>query len=87
MFPNKLVPNISNSTPRNPSFCSYVSVSIVCPTPFINKPKSSRVLSIFLIFSIPSFDIMNVIFLSIPTSAVDASAVNSNDVKTILANS
>ena len=62
-------------------------------TPFINKPESSRDLTIFITFSISSFDIISVvvpdpkIVLCIPASAANSAAVNPNGIKTLLANS
>ena len=81
--------------PRNPPFCSFVSFSIVSLVLFISKPKSSRDLTIFNIFYYSSFEIVNVIahcanskvrpelriFLLIPASAADATAVNPNGIK------
>ena len=45
-FPNKLAPNVLNSIPRNPPLCSFTSFLIFLLTPFINKPDSSRDLTI-----------------------------------------
>ena len=65
---------------------------IVYLTPFNNKQKSSRDLTLFIISSIPSFDIISVavpdykIFLCYPASAADAVVVNPNGIKTLLAN-
>ena len=56
-----------------------------------NKPESSRDVSILIMSSITLFDIISVawpdskIFLCIPASAADATAVNPNGVKTLLA--
>ena len=57
--------------------------------------ESSRDLTNFIMSSISSFDIISVvlllsdpkIFLCIPTSAIDAAAVNRDGIKTLLANS
>ena len=46
---------------RNPLFCSLASFSIVSPTPFINKPVSSKDLIIFMISFISSFEIVSVV--------------------------
>ena len=60
--------------------------------PFINKQDPSRELTIFMILFICSFEIINVvmpysnIFLWIVLSVADAAAVNSNGIKTLLAN-
>ena len=70
---------------RNPSFCSSVSFLIVLLTSFINKPDSSRDLTIYII-SISLFEIINVvipgakIFLFIPASAANAATVNPNGI-------
>ena len=45
--------------PRNPSFCSFATFSIVSLTPFINKPDYSTDLTLF-IYSVSSFEIINV---------------------------
>ena len=37
----KLAFNVLNNMPRNPTFCSFVSFSIVSSTPVINKSESS----------------------------------------------
>ena len=41
-FPNKLVSNVPNNMLKNPPFHYFASISIVSPTPFINKPDSSK---------------------------------------------
>ena len=77
---------------RNALSCIFASFLIVLLTPFINKPDSLRDLTTFIISSISSFEIINVvtadakIFFSIPASATDAAAVNSNGIKALLAN-
>lgn len=48
IFPAKLVLRVPNTTPRNPPFYSFASFSIVWVTPFINKPESSKDLTIFI---------------------------------------
>ena len=66
---------------------------MVSLTSFNNKPKTLRDLTIFIIYSILSFDVISVvvpehkIFLCIPASAADATDVNPNGIKTLLANS
>ena len=37
-LPNKVASKVPNKIPRNPTFCSCVSVLIVWLTSFINKP-------------------------------------------------
>ena len=60
--------------------------------PFIDKPNSLRDLIILMISFISSLEIINVvmrypnIFLWIAVSVVDAAAVNSNGIKTLLGN-
>ena len=91
-FPNKLVPNIPNKTPRNQPFCYFVLFLIVSLTLFINKPDSLSYWTIFMASFIASFEIIIVslldpnIVLWIAASVANAAAVNSNDIKTLLAN-
>ena len=69
---------------RNPLFCSLASFSIVSPTPFINKPVSSKDLIIFMISFISSFEIVSVvmsgpkIFFWIPVSVADVASLDSD---------
>ena len=62
-FPYKLAPNEPNvpndKMLRNSPFCAFPSFSIVLLMPFINKPHSSRDLTIFMISSISSFKTVN----------------------------
>ena len=51
-FPNKLAPKVPNNIPRNPPFCSFVSLAH-----FINNPDSSRDLTIFMIAFISSLKV------------------------------
>ena len=80
IFPNKPAPNVPNNIPRNSPFCYYASFC----TPFNSKPESSRDLTIFIMSSISSFDIISVvvpeskIFLCIPASAAAAAAAAVN---------
>ena len=64
-FPYKLAPNEPNvpndNMLRNSPFCAFPSFSIVLLMPFVNKPYSSRDLTIFMISSISSFKIINVV--------------------------
>ena len=70
---------------------SFVLFLIVLVIPLINKPKSTRHLNIFIIFSIFTFEIINVelptpiMLLWAPASAADADAVNPDNIKTVLA--
>ena len=65
----------------------YVSSSIVLVTPFIDKPQSSKDLTIFIISSISLIDfIYNVILEPIPVSTADATVVNPSGIKTLLTN-
>ena len=77
---NTLVPD---NILRNPLFCSFASFLIVSITPFIYKPYSPRDLTIFMISFTSSFEIINVV---ITVSVADATAVNPNGIKTLLAN-
>ena len=69
---------------RNALFCSLATFSIVSPTPFINKPVSSRDLIIFMISFISSFEIVSVvmsglkIFFWIPVSVADVAPLDSD---------
>ena len=68
--------------------------------PFINKPDSSRDLTIFMTTFMSSFEIINLVipdpniffansctfFLRIAASVADAAAVNPISIKTVLAN-
>ena len=87
-FPNKLAPNVpSKNCLETYFFCSFVLFLIV-----IGKTDSSRGLIIFVISFISLFEIINVVmpdpktFFRIAASIADATAINPNDIKTILAN-
>ena len=77
-----------NNIPGNPPFCSFASFLIVSLTTINNKPDYLRDLISF----ISSFEITNVvvpdlnIHLWIVASFADAVVVNSNGIKTFLAN-
>ena len=76
---------------KNLTFCSFASFLIISLTPFTNKSDSSRDLTIFMISSTSSFEIIHIvipnpkIFLCIPASVDDAADVNPNSIKTVLA--
>ena len=88
ILPNKIKPIASNEILRNTLICSIASLLIVLLAPFNNNPESSRDLTILIMSSISSFDIISVvvpqskIFLCIPASAADTVAVNPNGIKT-----
>ena len=87
-FPNIVVTNVPNNVERDPSFCSFASSLIVFRIPFITNPNYSTDLTIFIITSISSIEIINEViqnFLRIGAS-VAAAAVNPNEIKTLLAN-
>ena len=93
IFPTKLAPNVPYNILRNPPFCSFALFSFFSLTPYKNKSESSRDLTILIMSSISSFDIINGVllldpksFLYIPVSAADATAVNPNGIRTLLAN-
>ena len=73
---------------RNPPSCSFASFWIVSPSSFIDKPNSSRYLTIFKISSFSSAVIIIAvipdprIYFWIPAS-VAAAAVNPNGIKTL----
>ena len=90
---NKLAPNLPISIEKKKSsFLFFVSFLIYLITHFIDKPESSINLAFFMILSIPSFYIVNVvvldpnIFFGISGSASDAVAVNLNGIRILLAN-
>ena len=70
----------------------FASFLIVLLTPFINKPDSSRDLTIFIILFIFSLEIIYVvipdpnIFLGIAASVANATVVNPNGINTLLDN-
>ena len=82
---------MANNIPRNPTFCSFALFLIVLLTYFINKPDSPSDLIVFVILFISSLEIVNVvlpdpnIFLWIAASVSDATAVNPNGIKVLLA--
>ena len=90
-FPTKVAPNVPKNILRNLPFCYFASFLIVSLMPFINKSNSLRDLTIFIISSISSFEIINVlisdpkVFIWIAVSVADAAAVNSNDIEALLA--
>ena len=98
-FSNKLAANAPNNLLKNQPLCllsHFLSVSL---TSFINKPDSSCDLTFFMISFISSFKIINVVcfatskehapnlkmFLSIAASVTDATTVNPNGTKILLA--
>ena len=87
-FPNKLTPNVPKTMPRNPPLCSFALFLIVSLTPFDNKPDSLRDLTIFMISSISSFEIIVAvnpepkIFFSIAAFVAHAATVNPNGLST-----
>ena len=76
---------------RNPHFCSFALFSVVLLATFINKPDSSRDLTIFIILFISLFEINIVvirspkILLCIQVSAADSAAFNPTGINTLLA--
>ena len=71
--------------------CSLASFWIVSLIPFNNKRESIRDLTIFILSSISSFDIVSVVVIKpiavvVLRPAVYAAAVNPNGIKTLLAN-
>ena len=82
IFFNKHARKVPISMPRNPSLYYFVSFSIALVAPPMNKPESSKDLTIFKISSISLFDIINVVvaesktFSWISASATDASYPN-----------
>ena len=60
-FPNKLAPKVPNNIPKKSPFYSSALFLIVSFTPYINNPDSSRDLTIFIISSISSLEIISVV--------------------------
>ena len=91
-FPNKLGVNGHCNILKNLPFCTFASFSVVSLTSFINKPDSSKDLTIFIISPISWFEIINVatsdpsISFWISEYVADSAAVNANDIKRLLAN-
>ena len=61
-FPNNIAPNVPSNILRNPTFCYFVPFSFVSVAPFVNNPDSSTVLTNFMMSSIFSLEIINVVF-------------------------
>ena len=61
IFPNKKAANIPNSIPKMPPFCYFALFLFVLETRFINKPESSKDVTIFIISSIILFEIVSVV--------------------------
>ena len=59
IFPYKLGSEVSNSIPRNQPPCFLLSFHLF--SELMNKPDSSRGLTIFIISFIPSFKFINVV--------------------------
>ena len=60
-LPNKLAANVSNGIGKNPPFCFFHSFLIVLLIPFMSNPDSSRDLTILIVSSISSFEIINAV--------------------------
>ena len=60
-LPNKLAANVPNNIGRSLPFCSFVSFLIFALIYFTSNPDSSNYLTIFVISSILSFEIINTI--------------------------
>ena len=60
-LPNILAVNVPNSILKNLPFCYFVSFLIVSLIPFTSNPDSSSDLTILIIFSISSFEIITVV--------------------------
>ena len=61
VFANMLAANASNNIQRTPPFCSVASFLFVSLIPIISNPDSSSYLTIFIISSISSFEIINAV--------------------------
>ena len=82
-FRNQLAANVPNNIPRNPPFCYFASFSIASLIPFIIYLDFSSDLTIFIISSIPFFEIINAVVHD-PWSVANISGVNSNGNKILL---
>ena len=77
---------------KNPPFCCFALFLIVSLTPFIKSSDSSRDLTIFMTSSISPIELINVvvpelyIFFWMAESVANATAVNPNGIKTLVAN-
>ena len=60
-LPDILEVNVPNSIEKNLSFCYFVPFLIVSLIPFTSNPDSSSDLTILIIFSISSFEIVTVV--------------------------
>ena len=86
-----LAPNIPNKIGRNLLFSSFASILIVSLIVFISNIESSSDLTIFIIFLISYFEVIDAIVLDpkiffwIVASTSDIFADNSNGIKTLLA--
>ena len=91
-FLNKLAYEAPNNIARNCPFCSFAWFLIVSLMGFINNQGYSSDLIIFMISFISLLEINNVvlpdskIFLWTTAFVADSAAVNSNGIKTLLAN-
>ena len=92
-FPNKLGPSLLNSKLRNSQFFSFALFSIALQTPFNNKLDSSKDLAnyfddilhlVIWNYQFCSSKVMN--FLLNSCVFAEVVAVNSNGIKTLLAN-
>lgn len=63
IYPNKLAPKIPNKIPKIPPFYFFIFFSIVLVTLFNKISESSRVLTIFIMLFISSFEIISVVIL------------------------
>ena len=61
VLPSKLAANVPNNIGRSPPFCSSVSFLIFALIYFTSNPDSSNYLTIFVISSILSFEIVNAV--------------------------
>ena len=90
-YPYKLPPNVPNNIIGNPLLCSLTSFLFVSLTFINDKLEYSIGLTILIMSSISSFDIVNVvvsdpkIFLCIPASAAANAAANLNGINFFLA--
>ena len=88
---NRLGPTTPIKMLENLPFCHFYLFLILLLTLFINRSDSSRGLTISMILSIASYDIIIVVILDpkicfyILASRVDAAVVSLNGIKTLLA--
>ena len=90
IFSNKVGPNVVNNILRNTLFCCFTSFSIVLLVSLNQSQVLLELLELYLFHDIFNFFISDYqcygISLRIPASTADATPVNGNSIKVLLAN-